>query len=85
MLRFPTSQVVDVELRRRGIVRYRWSWERGFLFMITGRELPARSVWTCQVGGKLAVAPGQYTLLAWLNVSRADNRPIVRRQITIRS
>ena len=82
-LSFPTSQVVEVELRRNGVIRYRWGYGRGFLFMVTGRELGPQSVWSCYVSDKLDVKPGRYTLRAWLNGS--PNRPIVRREITIRS
>jgi hypothetical protein len=82
-LQFPTNQVVEVELRRQGTIRYRWSTGRGFFFMVTRRELPAESVWSCYVTGKLTVKPGRYVLAAWLNGNQSSG-PIVRREIIIR-
>jgi hypothetical protein len=75
---FPTSQVVDVELRRQGVARYRWSNRRGFLFMVTRRDLAPESAWSCHVGGFLSARPGRYSLTAWLTLGR--QKPIVFRR-----
>ena len=80
---FPTNQMVDVELRRHGTVRHRWSWGKGFFFMVSRHEFPAESVWSCHVSGKLAVKPGRYVLTAWLNGWRTRG-PIVQREIAVR-
>lgn len=79
---FPTSQVVDVELRRQGVARYRWSNRLAFLFMMTMRDLAPESAWSCYVGGSLSAKPGRYSLIAWLTLG--GQKPIVfRREVTV--
>jgi hypothetical protein len=59
-LTFPTAQLGDVSLERKGSEHYRWSDGRLFAQVVTEHRLEAGGRWTITLDGTLHVEPGAY-------------------------
>jgi Intracellular proteinase inhibitor len=63
---FPSSQVANVSLGRRGEAHYCWSWGTGVLPVLTSHRLGPGETWTFVLSDVLEIEPGRYSLKAWL-------------------
>ena len=82
---FPDSAFAEVQLWRNGRRRYSWYDRNIHQPAFWGRDIPARSSWSCvqRDTDMLRLGPGRYVLVAFLRTTGGP-RPRVRRPIVVR-